>query len=189
MTQIFENDLAFLEKETKLSREKIECLTETSRDFDLVIDSLSGLEIDKKTLLNLSFETFTKYIIFKYSKKLNYSDAEKQYISNIVSNYFPRLQININFEYLSVANTSERLSKYYLVLMGFFYKKLKRNFFTPKIWRQTEEGFRKGDVKETADHLEQWVKILQQIENDNWFLTNKTKRGKVCPPKKLLVLR
>lgn len=182
MNYLFENDISFLIQQTKLSEKQLLSLVETERDFDLLLESVAILPVTKERLWNLSFFTYIKFIIYKYSQQYNFSLEEKNYVAKMIYKNFPRLQMKVNFGYLSTADTSEKLSQYYLVLMGFFYKRLKKKFFTVKIWNQVENGFKIGQIQEFHTHLKTWVNVLHKIENDDWFMTSKTNKEKICEP-------
>jgi len=183
--QLFENDVKFLCKSTGLKKERLLDLVEDENDFYLVLDSVAKLKHKKEDLFNLSFETFSKMIILIYAAELNYPIEEKMYVADCICKNFPRIRKKINFGYLKTADTSEKLSRYYLILMGILYKKLKKNFFTVNIWNRVKEGFSLKGPKDFVCHLEIWIKLLHKIEKDNWFFTKDDREQKVCPPKDL----
>src|SRR3990167_8044178 len=102
MSALFENNILFLIEKTNLSRPNLVKLTESSRDFNLVLDSISAGSLEKEKLFNLSFDCFVKLLVFKYSKNYNNINFEdKLYIADAIIKNYVRLQKRVNFGYLS----------------------------------------------------------------------------------------
>lgn len=171
------SDVEYIAKNTGLSEERVIILTEQEKDFNLLINEISQKDIDDG-LLTLSFPLYTKLSVFKITYNLNYHINEKAYVSETISEVFPKLSkdkientlIQEDWDFLETPN--EELAQYYFVLLGIFHESLnrrRRSYPNPNLFfNKAKEGFYLSNKKDLANHLQEWIKILRRMREEYW---------------------
>ena len=174
MKHISEIDLKFIAENLSLRPEIAKSLTEEENDCNLLLNELSTKNFNRAQILPLTFITFCKLVTYKYSYKSNFSLEDKTYIAKAIFFDFPKIRRMVNFSLIGQKEPTETVARYYLILAGLYYKKIKQCFFPKDYLKFIEFGFRKNDdLRELGINTEHWLKILRQIENDGWFNKNK----------------
>lgn len=171
---ITEADLKYLCKETGMSSEVIETLTEEEQDLNLLLNQIVLKNFQKIDLIYLGFLTYIKMVLFKYSFNTNYSLEEKSYIAHCVYEHFPRIKICPNLKIIKQKQPKEEISQYYLVLAGLFSNKITSFFLKEGYQDFIADGFRRNSeicplLLSVSTHVSEWINILQLLKKDKWF--------------------
>lgn len=161
MKPIAANDLDFISRETKLTRDKTLALIEEDRDLNLILEQIANY-LTKENLPNISFETYVKLVVFKFSKNKPYDISEKSYISNAIIDNYKKAEAHQKLPLIKTDTYSEKLIRYYIVLFGLFNKE-------PRKGMQMDHWLRAAGQREVAAHLKDWLEILSQIRDEKWF--------------------
>ncbi len=165
------NDLQFLARETKLTGPKLELLLE--EDADLLLDVLAERDM-RQLLLTVSFPTFVRLSVLKETKGKKYTYSEKNYVSEAVAVQYPK--VHNQSPYLIDKNKfGESEAQFYLVTAGIFpeyLEKLERKGApSPEYYvKAAKVGFQRADKQDVADHIFEWVEILNHMSKTQWNL-------------------
>jgi hypothetical protein len=171
------SDIEYISKKTKLSEEKVYILIEDPKDFNLIINELAKDEIEDG-ILTISFELFTKLHIYKITLDSKYNFNEKNYVSETISNIYPKLDkykienIDIQDTWETLYEPNEDLAKYYFTLLSLFDKSLdkrRRQFPTKNfLYKKALDGFNKSNHQEIAKHLNNWIILIKRMQEEYW---------------------
>jgi hypothetical protein len=170
--KISERDLTFFSKKLNLSEEKTFLLLEDPDCLPKVLDKVSEEKIDG--LIDISFPVFAELTIIKYSKNLNYSFEEKEYVSEAIGNkYYDLIEYPLQNKYFFTLDHNEETAKSILVFLGFFYKsleKLRRSYPSESVYYNiAKNGFENSNKDNISLHLKEWIKLLRIIHNEIWY--------------------
>ena len=171
------SDIEYISKKTKLSEEKVYILIEDPKDFNLIINELAKDEIEDG-ILTISFELFTKLHIYKITLDSKYNFNEKNYVSETISNIYPKLDkhkienIDIQDTWETLYEPNEDLAKYYFTLLSMFDKSLdrrRRQFPTKNfLYKKALDGFNRSNHQEIAKHLNNWITLIKRMQEEYW---------------------
>ena len=171
------SDIEYISKKTKLSEEKVYILIEDPKDFNLIINELAKDEIEDG-ILTISFELFTKLHIYKITLDSKYNFNEKNYVSETISNIYPKLDkhkienIDIQDTWETLYEPNEDLAKYYFILLSLFDKSLdrrRRQFPTKNfLYKKALDGFNRSNHQEIAKHLNNWITLIKRMQEEYW---------------------
>lgn len=169
---VSERDIDFFAKKLGLSPEKTFLLIQ---DPDCLPEILNKVcEDDINGIVDISFPVFAELTIIKYSKDLDYSFEEKEYISETVgAKFYDLIEYPLQNKYFFTLEHNEDTAKSVLVFLGFFYKSLqktRRCYPSENIYYNiAKNGFINSDKEEISYHLKDWIKILRIIQNEVWY--------------------
>ena len=169
---VSERDIDFFAKKLGLSPEKTFLLIQ---DPDCLPEILNKVcEDDINGIVDISFPVFAELTIIKYSKDLDYSFEEKEYISETVgAKFYDLIEYPLQNKYFFTLEHNEDTAKSVLVFLGFFYKSLqktRRCYPSENIYYNiAKNGFINSDKEEVSYHLKDWIKILRIIQNEVWY--------------------
>jgi hypothetical protein len=169
---VSERDIDFFAKKLGLSPEKTFLLIQ---DPDCLPEILNKVcEDDINGIVDISFPVFAELTIIKYSKGLDYSFEEKEYISETVgSKFYDLIEYPLQNKYFFTLEQNEDTAKSVLVFLGFFYKSLqktRRCYPSENVYYNiAKNGFINSDKEEISYHLKDWIKILRIIQNEVWY--------------------
>jgi hypothetical protein len=182
-----EHDIRFLLSKTKLSPEKLSSLIEENYDFDLVFSTLSTKKHSKTQLKKLSPWLYWRYLVFKYSEKLDAPFEEKQFIADILPLYTSQIFDDTSKKQhkLDLENMNEDKACYLFVFLAFFEKDVLHgipDFPLNKFILEIESTFRYNDKRDFAGRLNEWFGVIKEItEKDNiMFAAYREKGTKKC---------
>jgi hypothetical protein len=165
------SDLLYIAKTVNLSLEKTKALVEEPRDFNLVIDSICEKKMSEEDALALSFKLFVKICLFKFCKNVNFSLEEKSYVAECIANHFPNSSKG-QLDKININKPSESQSQFYLVICGLFKESITANKKFPFSFKQcmnfVSDGFRKAEHRDLANHVYEWVEIMQKMKESSW---------------------
>lgn len=170
--KLSERDIDFFAKKLALSPEKTFLLLQ---DPDCLLEILNKVSEDNiDGILDISFPVFAELTIIKYSKDLNYSFEEKEYISETVGNkFYDLIEYPLQNKYFFTLEQNEDTAKSILVFLGFFYKSLqktRRCYPSENIYYNiAKNGFENSEKEEISYHLKDWIKVLRTIHNEVWY--------------------
>jgi len=166
-----EHDLAFLCAETKLSLPKLSSLLEDDEDLLLEVVAQRPLY---NICLNISFPFFVRLTILKETKEAKFDKEEKYYVSDSISVTYPKVYKQSPY-LIDKKRFGEQEAQFYLVLAGLFPEYLHRlnergaphrDFYI----KAAKKGFEIADKKSLANHICDWVGILNGIKKNTWKL-------------------
>jgi hypothetical protein len=171
------SDIEYISKKTKLSEEKVYILTEDPKDFNLIINELAKDNLEEG-ILTISFELFTKLHIYKITLDSKYNFNEKNYVSETISNIYPKLDkekienVDIQDSWETLYEPNEDLAKYYFTLLSLFDKSLdrRRRQFPSKnfLYKKALDGFYNSEHNEIANHLNNWIILVKRMKEEYW---------------------
>jgi hypothetical protein len=169
---VSEIDINFFAKKLNLSEEKTFLLLQDPDCLPEILNKISDQDING--IIDISFPVFTELTIFKYSKDIECSFQEKEYVSEAVSNKFYNLiEYPLQNKYFFQLEHNEDTAKSVLVFLGFFYKsleKLRRSYPSESIYYGiAKSGFENAERDEVSYHLKDWIKVLRRIHNEVWY--------------------
>jgi hypothetical protein len=169
---VSERDIDFFAKKLALSPEKTFLLLQDPDCLPEILNKVSEDNIDG--IVDISFPVFAELTIIKYSKDLNYSFEEKEYISETVgSKFYDLIEYPLQNKYFFTLEHNEDTAKSVLVFLGFFYKglyKTRRCYPSENIYYNiAKNGFENSEKEEISYHLKDWIKVLRIIHNEVWF--------------------
>jgi len=169
---VSERDIDFFAKKLALSPEKTFLLIQDPDCLPEILNKVTEENIDG--IVDISFPVFAELTIIKYSKNLNYSFEEKEYISEAIGLKFHDLiEYPLQNKYFFQLEQNEDTAKSITVFLGFFYKnlaKLRRSYPSENIYYNiAKNGFKNSDKEEISYHLKDWIKVLRIINNEVWF--------------------
>lgn len=172
------NDIQYISSKTGLSEQKIIILSENANDLNLIINELSKDDIDNDGLVLLSFNLFTKLSVFRITKDKNFKIKEKSYISETISDIFPRvskdksLTNTIIQDLETIEAPNERSAQYYFVILSLFNNFLnrkRRSFPNESLYyRKAKHGFSLSEHKELPEHLNYWINTIRRMKEEYW---------------------
>jgi len=170
--KVSERDIDFFAKKLNLSAEKTFLLIEDPDCLPEILNKVSEEEING--IVDISFPVFVELTIIKYSKDLNYSFYEKDYVSETVgSKFYDLIETPLQNKYFFTLEHNEDTARSVLVFLGFFYKslqKLRRSYPSENIYYNiAKNGFENSNKEEISYHLKDWIKVLRRIQNEVWF--------------------
>lgn len=169
---VSDRDIDFFAKKLGLSPEKTFLLIQ---DPDCLPEILNKVcEDDINGIVDISFPVFAELTIIKYSKGLDYSFEEKEYISETVgSKFYDLIEYPLQNKYFFTLEQNEDTAKSVLVFLGFFYKNLyktRRCYPSENIYYNiAKNGFINSNKEEISYHLKDWIKVLRIIQNEVWY--------------------
>ncbi len=169
---VSERDIDFFAKKLGLSPEKTFLLIQDPDCLPEILNKVCEDEING--IIDISFPVFAELTIIKYSKDLNYSFKEKEYISETVgAKFYDLIEYPLQNKYFFTLEHNEDTAKSVLVFLGFFYKSLqktRRCYPSENIYYNiAKNGFINSDKEEISYHLKDWIKILRRIQNEVWY--------------------
>lgn len=169
---VSERDIDFFAKKLGLSPEKTFLLIQDPDCLPEILNRVSQEDING--IVDISFPVFAELTIIKYSKDLNYSFEEKEYISETVgSKFYDLIEYPLQNKYTFNLEHNEDTAKSVLVFLGFFYKSLektRRCYPSENIYYWiAKNGFKNSDKEEISYHLKDWIRVLRTIHNEVWF--------------------
>lgn len=169
---VSERDIDFFAKKLGLSPEKTFLLIQDPDCLPEILNKVCEDEVNG--IVDISFPVFAELTIIKYSKDLDYSFEEKEYISEIVgSKFYDLIEYPLQNKYFFTLEHNEDTAKSVLVFLGFFYKSLektRRCYPSESIYYNiAKNGFINSDKEEVSLHLKDWIKILRRIQNEVWY--------------------
>jgi hypothetical protein len=171
-------DFDYTLKKLSLSPPLLEKITETERDTNLLLSELSTKNIKREDINNLSFLTYVKLLVFRYSYDTGFGLDEKIYVAQSVCQFFPEIKRELNFKLISSKDgPSEKKSQYFLVLSGFYYDVVSPQFFYDGYKAFIANGFRKNEkLRGLSDNVEDWLVILREIHTKKWMAAKSKKQ-------------
>lgn len=169
---VSERDIDFFAKRLGLSPEKTFLLIQDPDCLPEILNKVAEENIDG--IVDISFPVFAELTIIKYSKDLNYSFEEKEYISEAIgSKFYDLIEYPLQNKYTFTLEQNEDTAKSVLVFLGFFYKnlaKIRRCYPSENIYYNiARNGFINSEKEEISYHLKDWIKVLRVIHNEVWF--------------------
>jgi hypothetical protein len=169
---VSERDIDFFAKKLGLSPEKTFLLLQDPDCLPEILNKVSEEEVNG--LIDISFPVFAELTIIKYSKDLNYSFEEKEYISETVgTKFYDLIEYPLQNKYFFTLEQNEETAKSVLVFLGFFYKSLqktRRCYPSENIYYNiAKNGFENSEKEEISYHLKDWIKVLRIIHNEVWY--------------------
>lgn len=166
-----EDDIKVLLKHTnKLKKEKLLSLFEDNHDGNLVLDSLSKVSFSNLDIKKLSFPVYSKLALYRYSNNIPKVNIDnKIYISDVLIDTLPALVKEQRFLNKEI-KSSEKESKYYLILAGIFLDKIKetKDKYTLHYYENfIESGFRGVDLRDIAHQVPHWIGVINKITKNN----------------------
>ncbi len=170
--RVSERDIDFFANKLGLSPEKTFLLLQDPDCLPEILNKVS--EDDINGIVDISFPVFAELTIIKYSKDLDYSFEEKEYISEAVGSKFDDLiEYPLQNKYTFNLEHNEDTAKSVLVFLGFFYKSLqktRRCYPSENVYYWiARNGFENSEKEEISYHLKDWIKVLRIINNEVWF--------------------
>lgn len=169
---VSERDIDFFANKLGLSPEKTFLLLQDPDCLPEILNKVS--EHDINGIVDISFPVFAELTIIKYSKDLDYSFEEKEYISEAVgSKFYDLIEYPLQNKYTFNLEHNEDTAKSVLVFLGFFYKSLqktRRCYPSENIYYWiARNGFENSEKQEISCHLKDWIKVLRIIHNEVWY--------------------
>jgi len=169
---VSEKDIDFFAKKLSLSPEKTFLLLQDPDCLPEILNKISEENIEGIT--DISFPVFAELTIIKYSKNLNYSFEEKEYVSETVGNkFYDLIEYPLQNKYFFTLEQNEDTAKSVLVFLGFFYKSLqktRRCYPSENVYYNiAKNGFENSEREEISYHLKDWIKVLRIIHNEVWY--------------------
>ena len=169
---VSERDIDFFAKRLGLSPEKAFLLIQDPDCLPEILNKVCEDEING--IVDISFPVFVELAIIKYSKDLNYSFEEKEYISEAIgSKFYDLIEYPLQNKYFFQLDQNEDTAKSILVFLGFFYKnlqKIRRAYPSENIYYSiAKNGFQNSNKDNISAHLTDWIKILRLIHSEIWY--------------------
>jgi len=169
---VSERDIDFFAKKLGLSPEKTFLLLQDPDCLPEILNKVSQDDIDG--IVDISFPVFAELTIIKYSKDLNYSFEEKEYVSETVgTKFYDLIEYPLQNKYFFTLEQNEDTAKSVLVFLGFFYKSLqktRRCYPSENVYYNiAKNGFENSEREEMSYHLKDWIKVLRIIHNEVWY--------------------
>ncbi len=169
---VSERDIDFFAKKLGLSPEKTFLLLQDPDCLPEILNKVAEDNIDG--IVDISFPVFAELTIIKYSKDLNYSFEEKEYVSETVgTKFYDLIEYPLQNKYFFTLEQNEETAKSVLVFLGFFYKSLqktRRCYPSENIYYNiAKNGFENSEKEEISYHLKDWIKVLRIIHNEVWY--------------------
>lgn len=169
---VSERDIDFFAKKLGLSPEKTFLLIQDPDCLPEILNKVCEDEING--IVDISFPVFTELTIVKYSKDIQCSFEEKEYISEAVSSkFYDLIEYPLQNKYFFQLELNEDTAKSVTVFLGFFYKsleKLRRSYPSESIYYNiARSGFEIAERDEISYHLKDWIKVLRRIHNEVWY--------------------
>lgn len=169
---VSDRDIDFFAKKLGLSPEKTFLLIQDPDCLPEILNKVAEENIDG--IVDISFPVFAELTIIKYSKDLNYSFEEKEYVSEAIgSKFYDLIEYPLQNKYTFTLEQNEDTAKSVLVFLGFFYKSLektRRCYPSETIYYNiARNGFKNSEKEEISYHLKDWIKVLRTIHNEVWF--------------------
>jgi len=169
---VSDRDIDFFAKKLDLSPEKTFLLIQDPDCLPEILNKICEEEVDG--LIDISFPVFAEITIIKYTKDLDFSFEEKEYISeSIGSKFYDLIEYPVTQKSFFELKKDEETAKALLVFLGFFYKSLnksRRAYPSEKTYYNiAKNGFENSDKIQVSEHLEDWIKVLRIIHNEVWF--------------------
>ncbi len=169
---VSERDIDFFAKKLGLSPEKTFLLLQDPDCLPEILNKVAEDDIDG--IVDISFPVFAELTIIKYSKDLNYSFEEKEYVSETVgTKFYDLIEYPLQNKYFFTLEQNEDTAKSVLVFLGFFYKSLqktRRCYPSENIYYNiARNGFENSEKEEISYHLKDWIKVLRIIHNEVWY--------------------
>lgn len=169
---VSERDIDFFANKLGLSPEKTFLLLQDPDCLPEILNKVCEDEING--IVDISFPVFAELTIIKYSKDLDYSFEEKEYISETVgAKFYDLIEYPLQNKYFFTLEQNEDTAKSVLVFLGFFYKSLqktRRCYPSENVYYNiAKNGFINSDKEEISYHLKDWIKILRRIQNEVWY--------------------
>lgn len=164
-----DQDSKYVSRKLGLSQKLVGTLTEDEKDTNLLLSHVAVKDIKKSDINKITFLTYIKLLVFRYSHDTGFDINEKDYVSKCV--YFLYLQIRKGLDYKLITDKtgpSEKKSQYYLVLSGLFHKEIPSVFFPSGYQNFIEEGWRKTRY-ELSKHVTVWIDVLREIDKKRWL--------------------
>ena len=167
-----ERDIDFFAKKLGLSPEKTFLLLQDPDCLPEILNKVAEDNIDG--IVDISFPVFAELTIIKYSKDLDYSFEEIEYVSETVgAKFYDLIETPLQNKYFFTLEQNEDTAKSVLVFLGFFYKSLqktRRCYPSENIYYNiAKNGFENSEKEEISYHLKDWIKVLRIIHNEVWF--------------------
>ena len=167
-----ERDIDFFANKLKLSSEKTFLLLQDPDCLPEILNKVAEDNVDG--IIDISFPVFAELTIIKYSKNLNYSFEEKEYISETVgTKFYDLIEYPLQNKYFFTLEQNEDTAKSVLVFLGFFYKSLektRRCYPSENVYYNiAKNGFENSNKEEISSHLKNWIKVLRMIHNEVWY--------------------
>jgi len=167
-----ERDIDFFAKKLGLSPEKAFLLLQDPDCLPEILNKVSEDNIDG--IIDISFPVFAELTIIKYSKDLDYSFEEKEYVSETVgAKFYDLIEYPLQNKYFFTLEQNEDTAKSVLVFLGFFYKSLqktRRCYPSENIYYNiAKNGFENSEKQEISYHLKDWIRVLRIIHNEVWY--------------------
>ena len=169
---VSDRDIDFFAKKLDLSPEKTFLLIQDPDCLPEILNKICEEEVNG--LIDISFPVFAEITIIKYTKDLDFSFEEKEYISeSIGAKFYDLIEYPVTQKSFFELKKDEETAKALLVFLGFFYKSLnkaRRAYPSEKTYYNiAKNGFENSDKIQVSEHLEDWIKVLRIIHNEVWF--------------------
>lgn len=170
--RVSERDIDFFANKLGLSPEKTFLLLQDPDCLPEILNKVAEDNVDG--IIDISFPVFAELTIIKYSKNLNYSFEEKEYISETVgTKFYDLIEYPLQNKYFFTLEQNEDTAKSVLVFLGFFYKSLektRRCYPSENVYYNiAKNGFENSNKEEISSHLKNWIKVLRIIHNEVWY--------------------
>lgn len=145
-------------------------LFEEKQDLDLVIYQLStNKKIFLKEISDLSLYAYAKFLVFHYTKKLNFTFEQKNYVADIVFNGYPKVKNEEVQISIKVKKEAEKMAGYCLVIVSFFGSILNKfesdkNEIAKLFLDFIFDSFNNIDKDFISDNLEEWILTLKKMK-------------------------
>ena len=174
------NDLQYLSKQTKLSPERVYTLVGDDEETLLsVLNSICSREISNEIFTQISFELFSRLATLQASIHKEYTLLEKAFISDSIP-AFIHVQ---NLAPISLANHYPNINttRYCIILLGFFRDIFKKRQMPSAnlYFNIARSGLVSSDKDEIAEHLNDWIEILENMNKRYGFSRQVLKRVEI----------
>jgi hypothetical protein len=164
-------DIKFLAKRMKITCSKAKVLLEQKGDVDQIIYQISKKGVLVKEFSKLSLYPFCKFSILHYTKKNDFSFDEKNYMSDIIFNCYPKIrneEVQID---ITQKKQREIMAAYCLIILSLFdslldkFQESKQDIakmfieFISLSYNDLEKRF-------ISDNLEEWIYTLKKMKKN-----------------------
>ena len=163
-------DVKFLSSKMGIPVSSAVSLFEEKQDLDLVIYQLStNKKIFLKEISDLSLYAYAKFLVFHYTKKLNFTFEQKNYVADIVFNGYPKVKNEEVQISIKVKKEAEKMAGYCLVIVSFFGSILNKfendkNEIAKLFLDFIFDSFNNIDKDFISDNLEEWILTLKKMK-------------------------
>lgn len=152
--QLLRNDVKILSKYLKLKPEVALSLFEEENDVDSILSAIAQ-KIPQKEYKSLSPNMLSKIIVYRFAIDKCFQKSEKDFISRLLAEVFPKLKTLLDKLPIVNYKSSEQHSKHNLIVCGLLGKDYGYNHVLT-----IRNGLSNNLV---SQHVEEWLNILHKI--------------------------